>query len=395
MSLDYQQIHTQVNKLGEEAPRRARRREELYALALQTLSTHASQLDTLREKVSLITRQHDSALRCALPMSETLNARHELPKLPAEATVLAADGSQINLDRHAAAEYCLINVGAIQSRLGAVNAPVITVRSQLYYDEELYTATGKITEATLALMRDLHERELLAELAQQAELPVIALTDGPIELWGAKERGGEGTDFQQHLQKYLAALEQLSSQKVGFAGYVDKPGANWVTRLLEVALAGHAELPNIRNFQPLRGITDLDLYINLISPGERSGVFAIQSQSARNYQGPLGLCFFYLNVGTPAKPWLARVEIPAWVAENEELLDSLHAVLVAQCKLMGARPYPYLLHRAHETALVSFQEREQVTQMIIMELQRRGVAAGQASHKQAHKELAGKTRYKR
>ncbi len=395
MSLDYQQIRAQVKKLGEEAPGRVQRREELYAQAVDTLTTQVNQLEALREKVSQVARQHDAALRCALPLDEALDARQALPAAPIQATLLAADGSQINLDRHAAAEYCLINVGAIQFKLGAGTSPTITVRSQLYYDEELYTATGKITEATLALMRDLHERQLLAELAEQIEQPVFALTDGPIELWGAKERGGEGTDFQQHLQKYLKALEKLSSQKIGFAGYVDKPGANLVTRLLEVALATQADLPNIRKYQPLRGITDLDLYVNLIAPGERSGVFAIQSQSARNYQGSLGLRFFYLNVGIPGKPWLARVEIPAWVAESKELLGSLHAVLVEQCKMMGARPYPYLLHRAHETALVSLQEREQVTQMIIMELQRRGITPGQVSHKQAHKELAGKTRYTR
>jgi hypothetical protein len=105
------------------------------------------------------------------------------------------------------------------------------------------------------------------------------------------------------------------------------------------------------------------------------------------------LHFFYLNVGRPGRPWLARVEIPAWVAEDDLMLDTLHATLVQQCQVMGSRPYPYLLHRAHETAVVSLAERDQITQMIVMELRRRGVQVGEESYKQSAKDLSGRTRY--
>ena len=59
----------------------------------------------------------------------------------------------------------------------------------------------------------------------------------------------------------------------------------------------------------------------------------------------LALHFFYLNVGAENDDYLARVEIPAWVAENPAQLDTLHAVLISQCRMLGPRPYPYLLHR--------------------------------------------------
>jgi hypothetical protein len=123
-------------------------------------------------------------------------------------------------------------------------------------------------------------------------------------------------------------------------------------------------------------------------------VFALQSQSARSYTQALALHFFYLNAGRPGKPWLARVEIPAWVVDDPEMLDRLHAVLISQCRTMGSRPYPYLLHRAHETAVVSLQEKEQVTQMIALELRRRGVQVGEMSQKQAAKQFQSRTRYK-
>ena len=76
------------------------------------------------------------------------------------------------------------------------------------------------------------------------------------------------------------------------------------------------------------------------------------------------------------------------------MLDNLHAVLVSQCGMIGARAYPYLLHRAHETAVVSQEDKEQVTQMIVHELQRRGLEVPGMSAKQYNKEISGtRTRY--
>jgi hypothetical protein len=66
---------------------------------------------------------------------------------------------------------------------------------------------------------------------------------------------------------------------------------------------------------------------------------------------------------------------------------------VHQCRAMGSRPYPYLLHRAHETALVSFQDRAQVNQMLAAERHRGGVPVDEASNKQSAKDLPGRTSY--
>ena len=176
------------------------------------------------------------------------------------------------------------------------------------------------------------------------------------------------------------------------AGYVDKPSANLVVRTLEVAMTSQEDIADIKTIRPLPGVTDIALYRELIPAGERSALFALQSQPAKSYTGPLGLYFFYLNVGRPGAPYLARVEVPAWVAEDQSMLDNLHATLIEQVRIMGSRPYPYLLHRAHETAVVSYQEREQVTQMITQELRTQGVTVGELSAKQSSKELGGRTR---
>lgn len=397
MSLDFQQVRQQIKALGERAPWRARRLAELRQRAAELLMKHAQDLDALRQRVHTVTRLHDPNLRCALPALENpepLDAHYPLPPLPAQATILAADGSQIAPDRHVEVHYGLINVGAVQLRLGRPDAPVISVQSRLMYDEELYTPAGTITEDQLSLMRDLEERRLLADLAAGAELPVITFTDGPMELWGAKDSPDSG-EFERSLAQYHAALSSLRELNAATAGYVDKPFANLVVRLLEVASLPEDQLAGVKNSHPLQGVLDLELYRDLLAPGERSAVFALQSRSAQRYRDDLALHFFYLNVGREAHPWLARVEIPAWVAQNRRMLDDLHAVLVQQCRILGNRPFPYLLHRAHEAAVVTLAEKEQVTQMIALELRNRGVEVGEISSKQSAKNSGGRSRYPR
>ena len=399
MSLDFQQVRQQIIALGEVAPGRQLELDEKRALALALLAEHAEDFDGLRRRVRQTAQQYDASLRCACPADpenhapERLNGSFQAGQLPARVTLLAADGSQIAPDRHAPVEYCLINVGAIQMRRGSADAPEMFVNSQMFYDETLNTPTGRITDARLALMRDLEERTMLAALAEFAPAPVISFADGPMELWGA--RNGEGESyFQQSLEKYKNVLRHLHNLKVITAGYIDKPGANLVVRMLELLLIEDQALRDVRRRFPLRGVRDTDLFFRLLGPGERSAVFALQSASAVHYTDELGLHFFYLNVGKPGRTWIARVEVPAWVARSDEALDYLQAVLVEQCRIMGDRPYPYMLHRAHEAAVVTHQEREQVTNLIMIELRRRGLEVGLGSFKQAAKDLDGRKSYK-
>jgi hypothetical protein len=283
-----------------------------------------------------------------------------------------------------------VNVGAIQMRLGRPDPPQVETTSQLIYDEELWD----LNDATLALRRDHSERAILAQLAFQAAPPVITFTDGPMELWGAKD-SERSEEYRRSLQSYLAVLRQLEDAGVATAGYVDRPAANLVVRLLEVALLPRDQLHEIKDYTPLRGVQDIDLYAELLPPGERSPVFKIQSHSAKNYSGGLALHFFYLNIGREGRPGMARVEIPAWVAQNETLLNDLHAVLVHQSSIMGGRAYPYLLHRSHEAAVVTWEEKQQVVEMITQELVRRGIPLRSTSNKQSAKNLPGRTRHGR
>jgi len=395
MALDFQQVREQVFQMGEQAPDRAKYFRELRQQALDTLEEYAQRNQYLCEKVEAALTQNAN-LRCALPKDEPLNQSFRLPPLPADVTILAADGSQINPDRHASVDYCLINVGAIQMQSGSPASPITTIRSRLFYDEQMFISSGRITERLVALRRDLRERQLLAELAEGQPLPIITLTDGPLELWVGRESEAEAKEYEQHFKDYLKALHQLHQNETSTAGYIDRPRGDLLVRLLEIALLPLGDIDKAgREFHPLRGINDAELFKDILSPGQRSAIFGIQSRNAGKYTAELALHFFYLNVGRDADhPYPVRVEIPAWVAENAQMLDDLHAVLVQQCQILGNRTYPYLLHRSHEVAVVTQDEKRQLENMIALEIQNRLGTIGEVSQKQGSKDDSGqKGRY--
>ncbi|MEN8171536.1 MAG: DNA double-strand break repair nuclease NurA [Chloroflexota bacterium] len=386
MALNFQQVRQQVIEMGGKAPQRERHLHSLQATALKTLKSVAQDIDVLRSKVETV-HSLNKYLRCAVPGDDPLDKIYACPSLPQNITVLAADGSQINPDRHASIDFSLINVGAIQMQIGSPDPPLTTVRSKLLYHEKIDSSSNYITEELVALLRDLHERTLLAELAEDIELPIITLTDGPLELWVGRDGVSTPRSFQEHFEEYLNALRALQAVGASTAGYIDKPRGDLLIRLLEIALLPDDQLDQGgRDFRPFRGLTDTDLFTKILDSHQRSAVFAIQSRNAKKYEDSLALHFFYLNVGQDQKhPAIVRVEIPAWVAYKPQMLDDLHAALIQQSQVLGQRGYPYLLHRSHEVAVVSLDEKRQVENMIALEFHKQGVSVGQESHKQSHK----------
>lgn len=399
MSIDFQQVYQKIREIGASAQQRKKTLEERRSHARFLLNLNADNLEGLRWKVESA-KQTDPSIRCAVPLNERLDTHLPPPVSPSNAVLIAADGSQINPDRHAAVQFGLINVGAITLKLASGETTQIFTDTQLLFDDELFTASGNpLTEGMVALRRDLRERSALYDLAAKCGegQPVITVTDGPIELWGSSG-GGDGQEYHEALQNYLGVLSRLAARGVVTAGYVDKPGADLVIRLLELSEieqgAGGENIPS----NTLRGVTDRWLFGErkdpLLKPGERSAVFKIQTRNEKHYSGALSLHFFYLNVGTEGHPWPVRVEIPQWVAQDSEKLGWLHAILVEQCRMMGDKPYPYLLHRAHECAVVSFEEKHQIEQMLQLELRRAGGETDDGSHKQSAKDLPGRGTFK-
>jgi hypothetical protein len=389
--VNYQEIQQQVREFAKKGPSRLMELESRREQAQSLFTLHRENIDALRSRV-FQTAEKNRSLRCACPVSGPLDQRVQLPFSVPGYTVLAADGSQAFPNRHDAIEFGIINTGIFCITPGQETTPQEITHSQLLMDDDLQRPQGPMTEDLLALLRDLRERSALAEVAESQVLPVVALTDGPLELFREPR---DDADYQRYFADYLFALRKLAGTNAAVGGYVDRPRSDLVVRLLELAMVPETELNKALRNRELAQVTDTHLFAPLLQPGERSAIFAIQSPSSKNFENELSLHFFYLNVGREASHHLARIELPKWVVDQPGLVEMLQHALFNQSQLSGNRPYPYALHRAHEIALVSYQEKEQLKAIIQLEFIKHGIKPGTVSNKQYHKDHSGKrTRHK-
>lgn len=427
MPVDFATLKAQVSQKAADYKNRVERLQTLLERARETLRHPRLSIADIQARVNDAVR-HNKNWRGAMPTAEALDEVFPPPQRALDdVVVLAADGSQINPDPHGEVYFGLVNLGLVA--MDRQQTPLTFVRSHLLLSE-LHESEG--FEASVLLRRDLYERLGLAWAAalllgdaetrralettfhrlgwdpqgtQPAEVErlqafhphpaqVVALTDGPLELWGPRREEGYG-DFQQSLTYYRQALEHLQALGVAPVGYVDNPRADLVVRMLEL-IAGDGTPPEVQP-HPWAGVRDQDLWGEGLPPGYRTPLFQIRAQYLEEYEETLCPHFFYLNVGLAQnRPILARVEVPGWVAQQPQAVDLVHAVLLWQGSIVPGRLYPYILHRAHETAVVTHEDRRQVTWMVQHALLAKGLPADRRSHKQRAKDdFAKRNRYER
>ncbi len=334
-------------------------------------------IDKIRYEIS-----QNPFLRSALPTSERMDGSYPLPELAFTGVILAADGSQILPSRQRQVNFSVINVGLIVFASGSGEAPAILRFSELLnYDDD--NNSDQLSEGYIALHRDLAERSRLLEVARKYPSHVVALTDGGIELY-LEQRST--MDYEKALLEYRKNLDGLQEIQAITAGFVDKPGSSFVMQMLDI-LAGTKDPGKL----PV-GIDRMLFERILVQPGSRSAVYQIVSNQNRDTNADHAVHFFYLNTSQENHPKIARIEIPGWVAANKGMIDVLHRVLIDQCHSMRP-PFPYILHRAHEEAVITLEESARLEDMIVQELYQQHGFVGEKSGKQTHKDAPGRTRY--
>jgi hypothetical protein len=395
MSLDLRQVLPQVEQLGQEAARRSADTAARLPQAIQMLS-EAAQLEPeeLRRRIELA----QPTTQPARPTDEPIDEVVPLPAHPPRLRVLAADGSQVYPDRHGAAFYYVVNVGSIALAHGSGLAPQVYTRSRLHFtDDDLEDTRGQPVDTHLInARRDAAELEELARLADEADDgpalsgarpegraqskgPTLALLDNGLLLWAAsQEQKAARPDVQRVLQAYLHALDQLQAAGAALAGYISRPRSAHVVALADAASAHPGAL---------HGLTDRLLFGRRLSPLQRSARFRHPAKinevfAERGHE----VHFFYLHTG--AQDGIARVEVPAWVAEDPDRMAAVHAGLIEQCRLTGI---PYPLVRAHELALVGQDDRRALENLVQAALIRQGIP-GLLSQKAQTKRWTGRRR---
>ena len=287
---------------------------------------------------------------------------------PEQLSVAATDGSQIFPDRHEISPCYLLNIGYVLLHYGTDERPLLSSRPRLYWrDEDLFPQWGgrrtSINRELIGFRRSLMELTELAELAAASHAAghrTVALTDGTLVFWGLE---GRPPDFRQaSLAALESAFDLLARRRIPIAGYTSRPGSYELVNALRaglcpVAVEGRADcdrcpwLGQVPPCSSVEGVSDAVLYRRVLGRGERSPVFESTSRVLADY-GPHQIFFFYVHAGDE----VGRVEVPRYVAEDDELLDLVHATIVDQAAKGGG--YPVSLSEAHERAVVRGSARE-------------------------------------
>ena len=375
MPVNYVQLRSQMKDAG----KTLRLRQEAFSRAAgvyeAALRAEAGSSD-LRERIEAALAEKPEA-RCAVPKDEQIDAVHSLPALPpVQIRLLACDGSQISPSRHDEISFGVINTAIVELIVNSGQTPRIITRTKLLPFDDLPA------ENLLGVQRDAAEKRFLAEIACEADRNILtfALCDGLLELFTDTP---EMKDQSLLKAEYLEALVQLAESRIPAAGYIDRPRSDPVLRMLDL-LRG-----NLEKDGEAPGTEDSMLFSRLLAPGERSAVFEMNSRLNRELRKDLKLCFFYMNIGRPGHPYISRVELPAWASEGG-IPDLLHAVLAEQCRVLGGHPYPFILHRAHESAVITYAEKEEIKGLLLREMAVNGMNVPEKSNKQIAKDLGVK-----
>jgi hypothetical protein len=372
MSLDLTGVAAQVSAMVAAIRDGRVERDKRLATALARLSGPI-ELDALKKKIEAA-----RTTWLVAGLVDGLAGHFPPPPAPSDWSVVASDGSHIEVDRHRATRCFLINIGAVSIDYGSRPDARLASYPRLYSDDSdlVIAAPGggreQVVEGNiLGAKRSVEECRRLVDLA--AGLPAgrdcLALLDGTLILWGLEAYPDFVADVLLHdgLLKCLDALKKLNeSRRLALASYISFPRSTDVVNVLRLIVCP-VDAPDCdrdcppgkeRRCEVVAGVRDRDLFIDLLGEGERSALFISPSKVVAEHYGGHRVHFFYLRAGDE----IARVEVPQWVAENEGLLGLTHGLVLDQCR--RGHGYPVVLSEAHEQAVVTGADRENFWELV-------------------------------
>ncbi|MBD2076656.1 DNA double-strand break repair nuclease NurA [Phormidium sp. FACHB-592] len=426
-----QGISQQLTLEATATKQRLERAQTLLGLAHRHQDVLVEQQQTWRDRLSFT---------AAAPV-ESLNLRGSIPVPPAAHTVLATDGSQIAPSHHEIAYCYLINVGRIVLHYGQNRLPLLDSLPEVFYrPEDLYVSRqwGIRTEEWMGYRRTVSEAIVLAELGEEirsqeaegrrqeaeaagearedtetwkcgdteaktfqnsklktSQLPTpdsLAMVDGSLIYWFLDSLPGEARD--RILPSILDAWEKLRTLGIPLVGYISASRSGEALNFLRLQACPYdtpdcpthcSGLGDREGFplahapcQVLEPLKDAALWAMELKPGQRSPLWRSSARILELY-GNHHIYFCYVHVGTE----IARIEFPAWVAEDANLLDTALSLTLAQ--VQKGYGYPVALAEAHNQAVVRGGDRSRFFALLEQQMIRAGLKNVGTSYKEARK----------
>ena len=368
-------VAAQIGEMVDQLKAGGQERQEHLARALTLMVDKSLDFEKLKRKAA----QSKTTFLVA-GLVEPLASHTKPADMPSDFSVIATDGSQIDVDRHTSARCYLINIGRIRLDYGQNSRATLESLPKLCADDnDLVISNGTreqvVEGALLNIKRSVDECRHLADMA--AELspaqPSLAVIDGSLILWGLSSK--EYPDFvvEELLNKgFIKCLDDMlklaKDKPLALASYISFPRSTDVVNVLRLVFCPHdladcdkyCVETNIgqRPCDSVAGVQDRDLFADLLSDGERSALFTSQSKIVKENYGRHWVNFFYIKL----EDEIARVEIPEWVAQDAAKLSLTHSLMLDQCR--RGQGYPAALAEAHEQAVVTGADRENFQQLV-------------------------------
>ena len=332
----------------------------------------------------------------AVPV-EPLDTCIDIQPPPYSHSVFATDGSQISPSHHEIAYCYLINVGRIMLHYGQGLHPLLDSLPEVFYKtEDLYAAKqwGIRLEEWMGYRRNVSEAQMLSEMAYRwvlppgghPDIPNLAMVDGSLIYWFLDGLPEDARN--QILPPIFAAWEQLKKTKIPLMGYVS------ATRSIEAlnffrlpacpydhpnCVVNCGDLVDQYPCQKIASLRDATFWASQLAPGQRSPLYRSSLRILDLYDEAQRVYFCYVNVGSE----IARIEIPAWVAEDSTLLSQSLSIMLAQ--VHKGYGYPVALAEAHNQAVVRGGDRARFFALLEQQLILAGVRNVGTSYKETRK----------
>ena len=214
------------------------------------------------------------------------------------------------------------------------------------------------------LIREEHELGFALEKAQgilegsRDENPFVVLFDGTLIFWPLEGKSPEVKD--KYLSSYLASLHELYQKNIPVASYISFPKSKELVNLIKLGLCRFTIadcIPCHSKFtdfpcKAVDALIDTHVARSFLPEYHRTTLFYSASKIIDYYPDHLKPCFVYIDVGEE----IGRIELPRYVAENDEYLDLVCRVVIDQSR--KGYGYPVCLAEAHEQAVVKGPDRE-------------------------------------
>ena len=216
MSLDLEQVAAQIADMADSLRTRKADREVKLDFALNLIRSLPDDISALKRKI-----EESKTTWLVAGVTEHIGVKRQPVACPEEVTVVATDGSQIDVDRHYSAHCFLINIGTVRLDYGQAADAQLSSRPLLYYkDDDMVIASedGRkqvIEGPLLGLKRTVEECRVLAEQVEHlpGPVPALLLVDGSLILWGIVGQTYPDFVIQELLvDGFIAQLDELKKE---------------------------------------------------------------------------------------------------------------------------------------------------------------------------------------